>query len=154
MLGKTVYINLGLLLIALCAGEAASAQGIHRRQARTDPGAPIRAQRTCPAPLAPAAAPDASVAALAPNLGAPAGLSDPVCQANPNGDHPSAVRPEVRVPCDCPPSQEDFNAQFAVDHGSDVPTGDAEADRTRRIELATITLQNSFCCPNAAVAFN
>ncbi|KAJ2986033.1 hypothetical protein HDV02_000253, partial [Globomyces sp. JEL0801] len=84
-----------------------------------DPGAEIRAKRTCPTKITPAAQQDPSRAQFAPDLGATPGLQDPVCVQNKFGERTSQVKP-VKVPCDCPPAQADFAKQFAIDHGTKI----------------------------------
>ncbi|KAJ3109600.1 hypothetical protein HDU96_007163 [Phlyctochytrium bullatum] len=112
----------------------------------------FHANRACPAPRPPNpnAAPNRAAAlAAAPSLGAGPGQSPP-CQ----GDRLSEVRQGVRIPCMCPPSQDVFNEQFVLDHGADIRTDGSVQSQQLNLEKAIVTLQNSFCCPAAAVTFN
>ncbi|KAI8894661.1 hypothetical protein BC833DRAFT_604057 [Globomyces pollinis-pini] len=118
-----------------------------------DPGAEIRAKRTCPAKIAPAAQQDPSRAQFAPDLGATPGLQDPVCVQNKFGERTSQVKP-VKVPCDCPPAQADFAKQFAIDHGTKIDNSGSVAGRENNLRLAIQTLQGSFCCPAGSVTLN
>jgi hypothetical protein len=114
-----------------------------------DPGLAFRAIRTCPDRLPPAENPDASVATLAPMLGAEPGLTQKACSGG-TPTHQLAYQSSVsgkEVPCDCPPAQTDFNNQFAQDHGRAVPLDGSVQSQIIRLNLAVITLQNSFCCP-------
>ncbi|KAJ3109890.1 hypothetical protein HDU96_007091 [Phlyctochytrium bullatum] len=112
----------------------------------------FHANRSCPAPRLPnpIPAPDRAAAlAAVPSIGAPAGQTPPY-----TGDRFSDVKPGVRIPCMCPPSQDVFNEQYVLDHGAEIKTDGSVASRRSNLEKAIISLQNSFCCPAAAVTFN
>ncbi|KAJ3101013.1 hypothetical protein HDU97_001713 [Phlyctochytrium planicorne] len=112
----------------------------------------FRAGNSCPPPLPPAANPAPNMVAAfdaAPSLGAGPG-SPPPC----SGDRFSEVNPAVRIPCRCPPTQDDFSQQFVIDHGSEIKTDGSVASQQSNLRKAIVTLQNSFCCPAVSVTFN
>jgi hypothetical protein len=104
------------------------------------------------APAAPGVPDDATIARLAPDLGAsqplpPSGAGD--CLGPVNGPDGKPAR----VPCQCPPTRENYIAQLTANvraskaiHNPSVgisfPVGDSVADKQARITAAAITLQN------------
>jgi len=111
-----------------------------------------------PAPAAPSAAPAAAnggavnVASLAPPLGFQSGVN-PTGTGDCDGAVNGADGKPIKVPCACPPSQDEYiqqlqanvNAGHAVNNPSvavSFPTDSSPASQAARIEAALVTIQN------------
>ncbi|KZT28758.1 hypothetical protein NEOLEDRAFT_1057778 [Neolentinus lepideus HHB14362 ss-1] len=119
---------------------------------------PAAAPAPAPAPAAPSAAPAAAsggavnVASLAPPLGFQSGVN-PTGTGDCDGAVNGADGKPIKVPCACPPSQDEYiqqlqanvNAGHAVNNPSvavSFPTDSSPASQAARIEAALVTIQN------------
>jgi len=139
--------------------------------------APAASPAASPAPASPAAPPAtaaagtasaAQVAALAPPLGFSSGVN-PTGTGNCDGAVIGANGQPVKVPCSCPPPQDEYISQLQANvaageaiHNPSVklsfPLGNDNASQAARIEVALVTIQNlngpGVGCPAASTTLS